>query len=185
MPSKILFNNYKENGQDYISPEGFETLVDDLNYSMDQIEPIVLSWLFGCTKMGNAEWNNAFKTLNSNSKDSVNTAVETAKASLSSQPALFKQFYLWTFLFAKDPNSKSIPSDIAASLFSVIFGKNHNHIQNFINYICLPDTVQALNKDQWASLYDFSLQIAPDFSNYDFEASWPVIFDEFVAYSTN
>ncbi|OLY78629.1 DCN1-like protein 5 [Smittium mucronatum] len=184
MVGKFAFSNYKEAGQDYIGPEGFEELVQDLGYSMDGIEPIILSWLFGCTKMGFvslSEWDKAFKSLKSSSKKSITSAVDAAKNSLK-DPAVFKEFYQWVFSFAKEPNSKSVPSDISSSLYSVIF-PTYTHIPQFIDYLNQNDTVKALNRDQWNSLLDFSLTVAPDFSNYDFEGSWPIVFDDFVAYS--
>ena len=40
-----------------------------------------------------------------------------------------------------------------------------------------------LKADQWNSFYDFSMTIDEEFSQYDEDAAWPVLMDDFVEWS--
>jgi len=39
---------------------------------------------------------------------------------------------------------------------------------------------KAINADQWTSLFEFIVTIKDDFSNYDENAAWPCIMDDYV-----
>lgn len=41
---------------------------------------------------------------------------------------------------------------------------------------------RAISRDTWVQLYDFVVQIKPDFSNFDESSAWPYLLDEFVEY---
>ena len=42
--------------------------------------------------------------------------------------------------------------------------------------------VQVISKDTWSQFLEFTREIDPKFANHDFEAAWPSVIDEFVAW---
>lgn len=109
----------------------------------------------------------------------------------------------WVFNFSKeDSDHRYIPLGTAVALLGLMFPPSSTcemngqlkHIEAFsffltnkleqgklkvfMNLILI--NAKVLNRDQWSSFFEFSKTIANDFSDYDENGSWPVLFDEFV-----
>lgn len=107
----------------------------------------------------------------------------------------FKELYIWAFEFCKVDGQKSLAKEVAVELLNLFIGKsgeaglnglypeNCQGLLEFLRNQSSSQTVnnyKVINKDQWRGLYEFITTVDKDFTNYDENASWPVLLDDYV-----
>lgn len=95
--------------------------------------------------------------------------VSSLRASFATDEALFKKVYLFTYNFARSPNQRSLPMDVAIEYWKLLFA--HRFQKNMSNWIQFLETEynKSIAKDTWNCMYDF-VQYAdtdPDLTSYD------------------
>uniref|UniRef100_A0A8C9PA97 DCN1-like protein n=1 Tax=Spermophilus dauricus TaxID=99837 RepID=A0A8C9PA97_SPEDA len=86
----------------------------------------------------------------------------------------FKDFYQFTFTFAKNPGQKGLDLEMAVAYWKLVFWGRFKFLDLWNNTGEFPRQVHLT----WASN-----MIADDMSNYDEEGAWPVLIDDFVYYA--
>ena len=184
---ETFFSAYR--GQDdKISIEGVEKLLRDLELEADSILVLILAWK--CKAQAQCEFTREefYRGLYELGGDSIDRSdklkacLSRAEMELSNNQHLFKDLYLFTFNYAKNPLQKSLDLEIAIAYWNILLKNRFKFLDLWIEY--LREThKRAITRDTWNLLLDFSVMIDENLSNYDEEGAWPVLIDEFVEYA--
>ena len=89
---------------------------------------------------------------------------------LTTDAAKFKDFYQFTFNFAKNPSQKSLDLEDAIAYWRMILADRFKHLDLWIKFLS-EHHKKSIPKDTWNLLLEFALVIRDDFSNYDEEGT--------------
>ncbi|KAF9765481.1 hypothetical protein IL306_002234 [Fusarium sp. DS 682] len=109
--------------------------------------------------------------------------------SLSSDPALFKKVYRYTFIVGRDADQKALNLDTAIVYWDILFAPpgmewktpNHNWLQLWKSFLNAKWT-RSVNKDMWNMALEFALKSLSDesLSFWNENGAWPSVIDDFV-----
>ena len=189
------FATYADPDEGCVTFEGLEKLGEDLGIdASSDTKLLVLCWRLGAEKPGcvsEAEWAKLGTCPDLPTCDTPVT-VETLKAGWGSlDPAFlenneFRPFFKFCFEFNREGTKKFLERDTALALLPICIEDRSKHTKLFLEFLETKPVDFKINRDQWCSFLDFSMNVGPgpafDGWNAD-ESSWPILLDEFVEFA--
>lgn len=180
-----LYDNYKDpNDPGKIGVEGVEKLCIDLELDPTSITVLLLAWKLRAAvqcEFSEKEFVEGMERLRVDDIKQLKTILPRLEQDLDDSRQ-FRDFYLFTFNFAKNPNQKSLELEMALAYWEIVLKGRFTHLDLWVQFVQI-NHKRAITRDTWSLLLDFSKQINGAFTNYDDEGAWPVLIDEFVEWA--
>jgi len=181
---EALFDQYKDE-DNQIGPTEIERFCTDLKVDPEDVVMIVLAYHLKCKEMGvfsRDEFVKGFESMGCDTLDKIRAELTKLRKELDDSTR-FQAIYRYAFQFAKEEEQKCLGLEIAQGLLGLLLVERYPIVKSFITFLKQQDQYKVVNADQWSSLLEFCKTIQPDFSNYDEDGAWPVIFDEWVTWA--
>jgi len=162
---------------------------EQIGINPEKVETQVVAWKMQCDEMcvfTKKEFITGFAALGAETCAEFATQLAKVMDSLSDR-AEFKKFYLFVFGYTCNPGEKNLPIESAIFVWSVVFNEAHpwEHTEKWLDFLRERPASDRVSKDSWSLLLTFTHAINSDFSNFDEDAAWPVLIDDFVEWVEN
>lgn len=180
------FDRYGGDGGS-LGPQGIQALFHDLHIDPSSILALSLMKELGVGKMGFIDRAQFISSCNNEHISGIREleAFSDSLAKKLDDDDFLKQVYRFTFDYCReDLQQKTLAVEVAISLWEIFFPTDNqpNIYPVFINFLNQNhELYKIITKDQWNSFYEF-VKSWTRHEDYDESGSWPVLFDEFVAW---
>ncbi|KAH7728042.1 RP42 protein [Aphelenchoides avenae] len=183
-----FFNKYANDPSDKvegrrIGPNGMLRLLNDLGVDPSSREVLILAWKLKAgtqCEFSWEEWKDGMTALKVDSLDKLKAKMPKLNDEIKDQTA-FRNFYQFTFQYAKAVAQRSLDLETAVAYWQLVFAGSDPRVDTWVDFL-RANSVKGIPKDTWNLFLDFLYNVKPDCSNYDSSSAWPVLLDEFVDY---
>lgn len=186
-----IFSQYADGGNgDEIPIEGTIRYLEDLELGLEEIGVLGLAMELDAPTQGVFTKTGFVKGWSALGIGSLNgmkdhaatlTPALSVVASPTTTTELFKKTYLHTFTFALTPPSRTLPLESAFVFWDLLLTGRFTRLESWKEF--LTGRNRGISRDVWNLLLEFSDTVNDDLSNYDALEAWPVVIDDFVAWS--
>jgi DCN1-like protein 1/2 len=181
-----LFNKYRDpNDSDKMMAEGIVKFLGDLNLAPDSRLVLILVWKMRAStqcEFTREEFHQGLRELGSDTLDKIRSRLFQVEQETLREPAKFRDLYIFSFSYAKNPNQKGIELEMAVPYWNILLQGRFQLLPLWTQFVT-DQHKRPIPRDTWILLLDFSLSISPDLTNYDEEGAWPVLIDDFVEWA--
>ncbi|GAA5943078.1 NEDD8 ligase DCN1 [Sporobolomyces koalae] len=185
---ELLWKKYCDGPEEAeIGLDGTIRYCEDVNINPEQAEMLALAWFTKAPTMGRfakKPWVEAWLNVHCDSLEQQRDYVESLREKLT-QPDAFREVYNYSFDYAKQEGQKSMPFEIAQELWNLLIPLDpastfpKDRLGWWLEFL-VEHGSKVVSKDTWNLFLEFTRTVDPGFVNYDEEAAWPSLIDDFV-----
>mmetsp|Transcript_1784 Transcript_1784/g.3748 ORF Transcript_1784/g.3748 Transcript_1784/m.3748 type:complete len:248 (+) Transcript_1784:103-846(+) len=177
------FNDKEERDGLAITLSGIAELCSTLDLDVESdLRAMVLVWKLGSREKPGEISRNEFVTGMAKLGCNTLAQLKALKPALDTgfmETETFRDFYRFCFTFNLEGTLKTIERDVVMALLPMVIGERSTFTARFVEFLPTSGTTR-ISADQWNSFFEFSQVVDDSFSQYDEDAAWPVLIDEFV-----